>query len=253
MFRRGTDAAFAGHLCKLPFPLLFFPFYTLIRAPHSPVSWGFSYSFPSILVHLQQHSPWRHSSLATLSSIGSILLALQFFLPIFVMAFFRRYPEWRIVVLSTSVVVNCGAMLVASWATEVRFFSLPPLPLALYLHLCPALALLSLSLSTSYIALPLSPLSLRARLTQPHTQTWHLIILQGVLGGITGAILYSPVLIYLNEWFVQKKGFASGIVFSGAFLIPKSRFFRRPALPLPYSSPQRLPPTSSPSRLPLYR
>ncbi|GAA6052497.1 hypothetical protein JCM3770_003796 [Rhodotorula araucariae] len=126
--------------------------------------WAWGYSFPSVLVYLQHHEPWSHSSLATLSAIGSTLLALQFFVPVFAVSFFRRYSDWRRTTLFAMVAVNCGSMLASSWATK----------------------------------------------------TVHLIILQGVLGGFSGAVLYAPVLLYLNDWFVEKRGLSSGIVFSGS-------------------------------------
>lgn len=34
----------------------------------------------------------------------------------------------------------------------------------------------------------------------------------GVLGGIANAFLYAPVLVWLAEWFVVKRGLASGIM-----------------------------------------
>ncbi|BGP49266.1 hypothetical protein JCM10450v2_005149, partial [Rhodotorula kratochvilovae] len=126
--------------------------------------WAWGYSFPSVLVYLQQHEPWSSSSLATLSAIGSTLLALQFFVPVFAVSFFRRYSDWRRTTLFAMVAINCGSMLASSWATK----------------------------------------------------TVHLIILQGVLGGFSGAVLYAPVLLYLNDWFVEKRGLSSGIVFSGS-------------------------------------
>ncbi|GAA6030517.1 hypothetical protein JCM8097_006184 [Rhodosporidiobolus ruineniae] len=125
--------------------------------------WGYSYSFPSILVYLQTHDPWQRSSLAALSAVGTILLAIQFILPVAIITVFRRYPDWVKAMLWVSVVVNCGSMLAASWATKVV----------------------------------------------------HLVILQGVLGGISGAVLYAPVLLWLNEWWHERRGLASGIVFAG--------------------------------------
>ncbi|GAA5866511.1 hypothetical protein JCM8547_000649 [Rhodosporidiobolus lusitaniae] len=128
------------------------------------VPWSYAYSWPAVLVFLEQHDPWRKSSLATLSSIGSVLLALQFFVPIFAMSFFKRYPEWRVIFLSACVAVNGASMLGSAWATK----------------------------------------------------TEHLIVLQGVLGGLSGAALYAPVLSDLSEWWVKRRGMASGIVFSGS-------------------------------------
>ncbi|KAM0354889.1 hypothetical protein ACHAPU_000726 [Fusarium lateritium] len=55
-------------------------------------------------------------------------------------------------------------------------------------------------------------------------KTWHLIITQGIMYGLSGAICYYPCLFYLEEWFVQRKGLAYGIMWSGSgiggFVIP---------------------------------
>ncbi|KAF5001598.1 hypothetical protein FGRMN_904 [Fusarium graminum] len=48
--------------------------------------------------------------------------------------------------------------------------------------------------------------------------TTHLILTQGVLYAIGGAISYCPCLLYLDEWFVKKKGLAFGIMWSGTGL-----------------------------------
>ncbi|GAA6017893.1 hypothetical protein JCM10207_003490 [Rhodosporidiobolus poonsookiae] len=126
--------------------------------------WAYGYSFPSVLVYLQHTEPWSHSSLAQLSAIGSTLLALLFFVPVFAVSLLRRYNDWRRPILFAMVAVNSGSMLASSWATK----------------------------------------------------TSHLIVLQGVLGGFSGAVLYAPVLLYLNDWFMEKRGLSSGIVFSGS-------------------------------------
>ncbi|GAA5861711.1 hypothetical protein JCM1840_005238 [Sporobolomyces johnsonii] len=46
-------------------------------------------------------------------------------------------------------------------------------------------------------------------------QVWQLILLQGVLGGLSGAVLYAPVLLWMQGWFLERRGLASGIIFSG--------------------------------------
>ncbi|GAA5827562.1 hypothetical protein JCM11251_001734 [Rhodosporidiobolus azoricus] len=125
--------------------------------------WGWSYSFPSVLVYMQEHDPWQQYSLASLSAIGSVLIALEFFLPLVVIMFFKRYPEWRRTALAVSGLVNCAGMLGSAWATKPS----------------------------------------------------QVVILQGVLGGVTGAVLYAPVLAFLNDWFLEKRGLASGLVFAG--------------------------------------
>ncbi|KAB8237138.1 major facilitator superfamily domain-containing protein [Aspergillus alliaceus] len=42
-----------------------------------------------------------------------------------------------------------------------------------------------------------------------------LILTQGILYGIGGTLLYSPVIVYVDEWFVRRKGFAYGIMWAG--------------------------------------
>lgn len=52
----------------------------------------------------------------------------------------------------------------------------------------------------------------------------HLIISQGVFYAIGGSISYSPCIVYMDEWFVKKKGLAYGIMWSGTglagFMLP---------------------------------
>ncbi|KAI1649211.1 MFS general substrate transporter [Daldinia loculata] len=46
----------------------------------------------------------------------------------------------------------------------------------------------------------------------------HLIATQGVLYAIGGGIAYCPCILYIDEWFVQRKGLAYGIMWSGTGL-----------------------------------
>ncbi|CAE6492448.1 unnamed protein product [Rhizoctonia solani] len=48
------------------------------------------------------------------------------------------------------------------------------------------------------------------------TKISHLILLQGVLFGIGGGGLYAPVIIYLSEWFVARRGLAGSFIFGGS-------------------------------------
>jgi MFS family permease len=50
------------------------------------------------------------------------------------------------------------------------------------------------------------------------TSVTHLIITQGVLYAVGGSISYSPCILYMDEWFVKKKGLAYGIMWSGTGL-----------------------------------
>ncbi|KAJ4119819.1 hypothetical protein NW765_015237 [Fusarium oxysporum] len=48
------------------------------------------------------------------------------------------------------------------------------------------------------------------------TSVEQLIATQGVLFGIGGCFAYCPCTLYINEWFIRRKGFAYGIVWSAA-------------------------------------
>ncbi|KAM7202137.1 major facilitator superfamily transporter [Naviculisporaceae sp. PSN 640] len=50
------------------------------------------------------------------------------------------------------------------------------------------------------------------------TTVTHLIVTQGILYAIGGSIAYSPCIVYLDEWFVRRKGLAYGIMWSGTGL-----------------------------------
>lgn len=43
-----------------------------------------------------------------------------------------------------------------------------------------------------------------------------LIVTQGVLFAIGGSLVYSPAFLYLDQWFVRKKGLAYGVMWAGA-------------------------------------
>lgn len=46
-------------------------------------------------------------------------------------------------------------------------------------------------------------------------RVWHLILTQGVLYAIGGTMLYMPAILFLDEWFIQRKGFAYGVMWAG--------------------------------------
>ena len=45
-----------------------------------------------------------------------------------------------------------------------------------------------------------------------------LVATQGVLASIGSGLLYSPTTLYLDEWFIQKKGLAIGAMLAGKSL-----------------------------------
>jgi hypothetical protein len=42
------------------------------------------------------------------------------------------------------------------------------------------------------------------------TRVWQLLLTQGIVYAIGACMLYYPVLIFIDEWFVRKKGLAFG-------------------------------------------
>jgi MFS family permease len=40
----------------------------------------------------------------------------------------------------------------------------------------------------------------------------HLILTQGILYAIGGGMAYAPTILFVNEWFIKRKGLAFGIV-----------------------------------------
>lgn len=103
------------------------------------------------------------------------------------------------------------------------------------------------------------------------TEVSHLILTQGILYAFGGVLLYSPTIVFLDEWFVQRKGLAFGMMWAGtgvsgvvlpfimsgllvrfgfrttlraygialAILATPLLFFIRPRLPLSHTSLQR--------------
>jgi MFS family permease len=47
------------------------------------------------------------------------------------------------------------------------------------------------------------------------TQAWQLIASQGVLCAIGSGLLFSPTTLYLDEWFITRKGLAYGTIWAG--------------------------------------
>lgn len=58
--------------------------------------------------------------------------------------------------------------------------------------------------------------SLTMALSSFCTTVAHLIATQGVLFGISGCFAYCPSILYIDEWFVRRKGMAYGIMWSAA-------------------------------------
>lgn len=57
--------------------------------------------------------------------------------------------------------------------------------------------------------------SLSLLLSSFATTPWQLLLTQGLLYSIGGAMAYYPTFSYLQEWFVERRGFANGVCFAG--------------------------------------
>lgn len=53
------------------------------------------------------------------------------------------------------------------------------------------------------------------------TKVWHLILTQGIVYPIGASMLYYPVLIFIDEWFVRRKGLAYGVAWVGSSHVQK--------------------------------
>ena len=46
------------------------------------------------------------------------------------------------------------------------------------------------------------------------SRVWHLILTLGVLYAVGGSLIHCSAILFLEEWFIRKKGFAFGIMVS---------------------------------------
>lgn len=67
---------------------------------------------------------------------------------------------------------------------------------------------------STYYGLPIVVLAIV--LSSFATKVWHLILTQGVLYAIGGGLLYYPIFIFIDEWFIRRKGFAFGVMWAGS-------------------------------------
>jgi MFS family permease len=74
--------------------------------------------------------------------------------------------------------------------------------------------------SLGRIAIPvgLAIMSISLALSSFSTKVWHLIITQGILYAIGGSMAYAPTILYMDEWFVARKGTAFGVMWAGTGL-----------------------------------
>ena len=69
-----------------------------------------------------------------------------------------------------------------------------------------------------YAAIGLGTIAIALVLSSFSTRVWHLILTQGVLYAIGGNLLYTPTVLFLDEWFIKRKGWAYGVMWAGTGL-----------------------------------
>jgi MFS family permease len=83
-----------------------------------------------------------------------------------------------------------------------------PIVFAIYQYFPPFLR------QSTFLGLPVVVLAII--LSSFATNVWHLILTQGVLYAIGGSLLYYPIFIFIDEWFIRRKGFAFGVMWAGS-------------------------------------
>ncbi|KAK4701779.1 hypothetical protein P7C70_g4451, partial [Phenoliferia sp. Uapishka_3] len=132
--------------------------------------WGYSFSFGIIQVYLNSHPPFNTASIAAVSGVGTVGLAMQYILPVGIILIPRQGAHNLVDshggFLSFHAYIKLGDQSDLSWPSFVY------------------------------------------SITDSETigQVWQLVLLQGVICGTCGAILYAPVLLWLQEWFVERRG-----------------------------------------------
>ena len=113
------------------------------------------------------HPPFNTASESTINSIGTIALALQYLETPFVIAFAQKRPK-LIRPMQWGALVACAASLaISSFANSVGLF---------YSKFRSSCSTLTTSLS----------------------KAWQLILLQGVVFGVSGGVLYAPIVIFVS-------------------------------------------------------
>ncbi|ORY74135.1 major facilitator superfamily domain-containing protein [Protomyces lactucae-debilis] len=128
--------------------------------------WGFGFTFGIFQEYYASNAPFKGASNASISAVGTVALALMYFVSFPVLPLARAYPKY----------IGPGM-----WV---------------------ALAVLNLSLFLSSWV----------------TSVGGLIVVQGVVFGLSGGLLYTPVILWLGDWFVEHRSLAAGIIFGGSGL-----------------------------------
>ncbi|OJD17880.1 hypothetical protein AJ78_02052 [Emergomyces pasteurianus Ep9510] len=95
--------------------------------------------------------------------------------------------------------IGTSALGIMYLGSPLSFAAVKYWPLVRRWSIAAGLALLTLSLVTASFA----------------NNVPQLIATQGIIYGIGGAVIYSPVIVFVDEWFVRRRGLAYGVVWAG--------------------------------------
>ncbi|KAJ7163485.1 major facilitator superfamily domain-containing protein [Mycena crocata] len=129
------------------------------------IVWGFPNAY-GVFLDSYLHDPRYNSqknATSLLPLIGTLSSGIIYCSGVVVNPIAARYPHHRRKSMWLGAVLCCGALLGASYTTEIL----------------------------------------------------QLILLQGVIYGIGGSLLYLPCVSFMSEWFVVRRGLANGILFAG--------------------------------------
>ncbi len=71
----------------------------------------------------------------------------------------------------------------------------------------------NLANNSKWLGLPFMAIGLIAASFAQNVQ--HLVLTQVAIYALGGCIIYYPTLLYIDEWFIQRKGLAFGIMWAG--------------------------------------
>lgn len=125
--------------------------------------WGMTSAFGIFQNYYESHPPFNRYSSVQISAIGTLCSGFLIAEGLFVIGFYRSYPDWIKPLMWVSFGMATLALVLASFAESLGV----------------------------------------------------LIVTQGCLFGIFGGLLYYPTIVWLPEWFVERRGLAAGIIFGG--------------------------------------
>ncbi|KDR73320.1 hypothetical protein GALMADRAFT_125448 [Galerina marginata CBS 339.88] len=142
--------------------------------------WGWNNTYGIFQDYYTSNPPFNRSSSAAVSTIGTASLGIQYIEIIVVISVFQRYPEYAKPAMYVSLFVCVVSLLLSSFATG-QFLN-----------------------------------SNRLNRSDHFYKLWQLVALQGVMFGLAAGVIYTPVVLWLSEWFVERRGLAGGLIFGGA-------------------------------------